>query len=374
VNLVASSAIGGDPWMTTASPQPIVGAPLAVGASQDAATASLLSTIESTSTPSSGTTPPGGASNQAQANAQSSYSVFVGPNGSPQATGNWSTATYGYTTGSLTNNNDFTFVSYDTAASINTATNQASFPAGNSIAAASVVAIIGSVQNSGNAVDTITLSSTSNANWTVAFNCYNLSLNSCGASSGAAGTCSTVALPSSQAQNLASQATLKFCAAFTPSAALTALSAIVWTITGTSVGNGTVNNTTYDAVYPGGVLVGFRTYVVSACPGGVTPANQGVISGCTITYTAYLVNEAPTPGAGGSVSVTPSVSAVITENGTATWGVNTGGLTVAPTVASCALCTFTTITLGSKSFTVTVPIADLAPQARPSYTYSVLVN
>jgi hypothetical protein len=62
------------------------------------------------------------------------------------------------------------------------------------------------------------------------------------------------------------------------------------------------------------------------------------------------------------------------EIGTATWGVNTGGLVLVPNTTNCTLCTFTTITAGSKSFTVTIPIATIAPQAHPSYIYSVVVN
>jgi hypothetical protein len=372
VNLVASSAIGGYPWMTTGSPLPIVGAPLGIDASMDSSSATALNTILAASTPSITTVAPGGASNQAQSNAASSYSVLVGPFGSAAATGNWSTATFGYTNGSANTSNDFTFVNYDpTPPSINSATVYTTFPTGSSIANGGVATIMGTVQNTGNGPDVFTLTSTSNGNWTVAFNCYNVGTNSCGTSSGAASTCSTVAYASGVLPSIASQATLNFCAAFTPSSTVTSLAAIPWMLTGTSAGTGNPTNTTWDVLYPGGSLVGFRTLALTTCPG--PPANGGVVSGCTITYTAYIVNEAPV-ASGGSITAEPVSSVVVTETGTSTWGVNTGGLTVAPTVTNCTSCTFGTITLGSKAFTVTIPAADLAPQLHPSYTYSVVVN
>lgn len=369
VTLIANSAIGGQLGMSNVIP--IIGNGVTIGTA-DAASAAALTGIESNAVASSGTTPPGGASN-ITGSVATVYSIFVGPNGQAQASGAWSTGTYGYTTGSATVNNDFTFVDYDTTASVNAATAQTGFPTGNSIANAGAATIIGTVQNGGNVVDTITLSATSVSPWTVTFYCYNATLNGCGASSGGASTCSTVALASNQIASLASLATLNFCATFsTPPTNVTALSAIVWTITATSTGNGGTN-TTYDVLYPGGVLAAFRTAAVTG-PGN---CSTKLISGCTITYTAYIVNEAPiaTFGGGtGNATITPTAAAVVTENGTATWGVSTGGLVLLPTQTNCTNCIFTSATAGSKNFTVSIPIADLAPQARPYYSYSVLVN
>jgi Malectin domain len=76
VTLIASSAIGGNPWETNAVP--ITGQGLGVGASTDAATATLLNAIQSNATASSGTTPPGGASNLAGSQAAPLPSVPTG--------------------------------------------------------------------------------------------------------------------------------------------------------------------------------------------------------------------------------------------------------------------------------------------------------
>jgi len=379
VNLVASSAIGGDPWMTTLTPAPITGAPLTVDQTMDSSSATALNTIVGTVLASSGTTPPGGTSLQAQSNALAAYSIFVGPNAQPTASGAWNaTIVPGYTSTPSTANNDFSFADYDTTpSSVNQATTYPAAAVGAAIANGGAATIIGTILNNGNTVDTVTLTASSNSPWSAAFYCYNLVANTCQSGDGAT-TCHATALSGGVVSSLASQASYNFCATFsTPPTNVTSLSAIAWLITGTSTGNGSTN-TTWDVLYPGGVVVGFRTYAVSGCPGG-TPPNGGIVSGCTVTYTAYFVNEAPlaTAFSGlGNATVTPTTAVSVTENGSAvgSWGNLTGGLTVIPTTTNCGSCIFTTAGLTSKSFTVSIPAADLPPQGMVNYSYAVLEN
>jgi hypothetical protein len=337
----------------------------------DAATASLLNGIQSNTTPSSGIIVPGGASNSISSQAYNTFSVVLGPYAQAAATGNWAIGTFGYTNGTIDNNHDFTFLDYDTLApSINSATNPTGFPTGNVIAMGPTVFIPGTVQNLGNLNDSFNLTSGAISNWGVTFQCYNAVAAACGVGDlqFACHVGNITATPT-----VAANATYNICATFTPSTTVTTLTPLAWLITATSVGSSGVNNTTYDVLYPGGVLVAFRSYAVSACPGGVTPANSGVIPGCTITYTVTLVNEAPSIGATSSKTITPG-TAVVTENGAATgntWGTNTNGLTGIPIISACPSCTTTGVAT-STNFTVTIPA--LAPQATAVYSYAVVVK
>jgi hypothetical protein len=372
VTLVATGAVGGVVWATGTFP--ILGQGVTMGAGDiDAATASLLNPIESNATVSSGIIAPGGASNSIGSYAYASYSVSIGPYGQAQATGAWSGSTNpGYTTGTANSSNDFSFVDYDSSVpSINAATNYALAPSGNSIANSGPVTINGTILNAGNLADSFNLTAGALTNWTATFQCYNALAAACGVGDlqFACHVGNITATPT-----VASSATYNICATFTPSANVTTLSALAWLITATSVGSSGVNNTTYDVLYPGGVLVAFRSAAVSLCPGAFTPA-----PGCTITYTVSIVNEAPIASAGtgaGNVSVTPSSSAVITENAAATgnnWGTYSAGLKAVPTFISCTGCTTTGVAT-SKNFTVTIPSSDLAPQATATYSYAVVVN
>ena len=101
------------------------------------------------------------------------------------------------------------------------------------------------------------------------------------------------------------------------------------------------------------------------------------ISGCTITYTVTMVNEAPIIAAGGganNVSAT-STSITVTENGAAAnnlWAANTNGLIAVPTMGGgCGSCTTSGI-IGSTNFTVTIP--SIPPQGTAIYSYAVVVK
>ena len=373
VTLIVNGAIGGQLGMTNVTP--IVGTSVAPGTADNAG-ASALSGVEFNSTAGSGTTAPGGSSNIAASQAYVVYSVFIGPAGQAQASGAWSGSTVpGYTTGTATTNNDFSFFDYNhTATSINTATNPAGAPSGNSITGGTAVDIVGTILNAGTGSDSFNLTATTVAAWTVTFQCYNAVAAACGVGDAqfACHVGNITATPS-----VASAGTYNICATLTPSGAATAYSALAWMITATSVNSGgTVNNTTYDVLYPGGELVGFRSNAVSLCPGGVTPANGGAISGCTITYTVTMVNEAPVIAAGGGANnaSATSTSVTVTENGAASgnsWAANTNGLTGTPTISGCTGCSTSGIT-GSTNFTVTIPT--LGPQGVDVYSYAVIVK
>jgi hypothetical protein len=322
-----------------------------------------LGTQEANVTPSVSTTPPGGASNVIGTAAYASLSFTIGPNPVASATGAWNaTIVPGYTSGTADTSRDFTFLDFDAGAiAVNSATSPLGAPSGSSIATGgTAVTILGEIINTGNVDDVYDLTNNTIGTWTVAYYFAD---------------CVTP-LPSGYKRSVISGGNYSHCVKFTPPANVTAYSANDFTITATSEWN-SATNTTHDVLYPGGVLVAFRSYAVSLCPGGVTPANNGVIPGCTITYTVTLVNEAPIIAAGGganNVSVTPTSSAVITENAAATgnnWGTYTNGLKAVPTFISCTGCTTTGIAT-SKNFTVTIPA--LTPQSTATYSYAVVVN
>jgi hypothetical protein len=368
VSLISSSAVGGAVWTSTGL-APILGQGVTMGTA-DAATASLLNGIQANTTPSSLIVAPGGASNVTSSQAFSTYSILIGPLGNAAATGAWSAGTFGYTSGTASNLLDFTFIDSGPLSSTNLGTNAAILPVGASgLTVPGAVQIKGTVQNLGNITDTVNLTVSTVGTWVVTFQCLNGASVTCGG--GSANTCYTTNITATTA--ILGQATFGICATFTPGGTVTGLAPLDWTITATSVGNSGVSNTTHDVLYPGGVLVSFRSAVVSACAGA--PA---LAPGCTITYSVTLVNEAPNPTAGtgsGNISVSPTGSAVVSENGTSgdNWGTNSNGLTAIPTFVSCAACTTTGVATNT-SFTVTIPAADLGPQQTVTYTYAVILK
>jgi hypothetical protein len=339
---------------------PIYGAGITLGTFDTVGQA--LSATETNTTPSSGTTMPGGTSNSIGSQAYG-YGVALG-SGAAVEVGAWSAGTVpGYTSGSATTNNDFTFVGFATSTTpVNTATASAGAPSGNTLTTlGSAVPINSNIQNTGIINDTYTLSNNTIAGWTVAYYQSN---------------CST-ALASNQIA-LTAGTNAVICVKFTPPATVTAYTAYDFDLTATSVASSAFTDQVHDVLYPGGAIVIFKTYAVGGCPGGVTPANSGVITGCTITVTVTAVNESPVSAAGGGSSTNTGFTGsniVVTQNaaaGSNTWGGSTtNGISAAPTLTGCASCT-TTGTSGSTNFTVTIPT--LAPQATASFAYALVVK
>ena len=156
VTLVANSAIGGNSWATGAIP--IVGQGLTIGASTDAATASLISAIQSNTTASSGTTAPGGSSNSAGSNAYVSYALGNGPYGNPDVTG-WYPGASG--TPSADNAHDYE------ALNVPCTNNSAYGVNGSSCTVGTNIILINTVKNEGNSTDTIQLTATAPSGWKV---------------------------------------------------------------------------------------------------------------------------------------------------------------------------------------------------------------
>ena len=293
VTLRVSSAIGGNAWVTGATP--ILGQGLAVGASQDANTASLIANIEANSTSSSGTTPPGGASNLIGSQAYASFIVGNGPFNNPDATGSYPAASNSGAA-AATSSLDFT------ALGIPCSSNSASSVNGQSCTVAANTIIVNSLKNEGNSQDTIKLTATAPSGWTVrlynATGCADFIGTSCTQGSAITSTSSaggsvngTVVVPSGTSvyyeavYNATSNSATPF----------TGVDASITAAGQSGNGTGSDTNDTHNDLYPGGVVKLTNSVSVTStnCPAGISPSNSGVCPGGTLQYSIAYLNVAP---------------------------------------------------------------------------------
>ena len=315
-----------------------------------------------------------GASNQISTQAVSAYTVLNGPAGNASATGN-DMGNFG----STNSDNDFTVAGF--AYGVN-AVNQtgatAATPNGAALATGSTPFYLHhSILNSGNSNDTYNFSNSAlPASITaVSYTTWNGS------------ACTTTALTIPFA--VATGATQEYCVKYTPNASVQAFIASDITITATSVGDVTKTNATHDVLYAGGALAIFKSLAVTTCPGSpFTGAVNGVVTGCTITYTLTVKNNSAAGAGAGNITFNAS-SLVITEDGTAapnTWGTNdangnptTGGVTAVPSSSGLGTVTFTQVgsatatAAGDKGFKAAIGTAP-APGASGTITFSVIVK
>jgi hypothetical protein len=293
LTLVATGAIGGNPWATGATP--ILGQGVTMGTA-DAATASLVSGTESNTTASSGTTPPGGASNQAGSQAYLTYQVGNGPFNNPDATGSYPVAPNSGAA-AATSSLDFT------ALSVPCTSNAASSVNGLPCTVGTNTIIVNSVKNEGNAQDTIKLTAQAPAGWTVQI--YNAT--GCTAFTGTGCTQgSSIAGPSSTGGSVngtlvvASGASAYYEAVYNATGnSATPFIGVDTTVTASGqsgAGTGTDTNDTHDDLYPGGVvkLTNSVSVTTTNCPAGMSPSNSGVCPGGKLMFSVAYQNIIPT--------------------------------------------------------------------------------
>ena len=279
VTLCVSSAIGGNAWGTGATP--ILGQGVAVGASQDAATASLLASIEANNTSSSGTTPPGGASNQAGSHAFASFVLGNGPYNNPDATGSYPAASNSGAA-AATSSLDFT------ALGIPCSSNSASLVNGQSCMVAANTIVVNSLKNEGNSQDTIQLTAKAPSGWTVRL--YNATgytaFTGTGCTQGSAITSTSSAGGSVNGTLVvASGASAYYEAVYNATSnSATPFTGVDATITAagqSGSGTGSDTNDTHNDLYPGGVVKLTKSVSVTSsnCPAGMTPSNNRRLPG-----------------------------------------------------------------------------------------------
>ena len=399
----ANSVIGGN----QPNPAPITGVtnpPLNVNGPNIAiSTASSVSAIDSGTqgilypTQAAGFTPTtvlqNGTSNAVGANALNLSAVFDGPLLTPEATGSYNGAV------AVNNLDDFTAVAYLPTGFVPTNTS-ATAVVGNAVGATSTVTVPNTIQNTGNQVDTLTVSITAPTGWGVQI--YNAT--SAGVITGSvlAGTPTTntatyafAAVPSGLAAATAN--TVNYAVTYTLPASATAFSVYDIVNTVTSTNDASNSNTTHDALIPGGpiALVKTQTLDATTCPTGVA------IPGCIITYNVKYVNnaEAATYCPGTAPTTVPAFAGgyfakglTITENGATggnTWGTtystpvgsttkNTTGLNAAATDTVISTTTFPTgNTVGSYLFTALAGGSStyiLAPGCTGNIKFAVTIN
>jgi hypothetical protein len=338
VTLIASSAIGGDAWAT--GTVPIIGQGVIIG-TPDTATASLLVGVEGNTTPSSLTTPPGGASNAGGSQASTSYQLLNGPYSAPGAAGLYPGAA-GNTADTA---HDFTAYNVPCTSSGGSGVNGTPCTVGVNIT------IVNSVENTGNLSDTITLSATAPAGWTVqlysaagctAFTgagCTNTGISGV---SGVGGTVVSVpvALPFNTTLNYAAV----YNATSNSATPFTAYTAKITAAGQSGAGTGVDTNDTYNTLYPGGVVQLTNLYTVTAanCPAGQSPTNNGACPGGKVQYALLYNNVCPANVGTASGSTEPAFAVnaltvgtmVITDDGTAgtnNWTTYTNGIQAAAT-------------------------------------------
>jgi hypothetical protein len=298
VNLVATGAVGGVVWAT--GPTPILGQGVTMG-TPDAATASLLSGIESNALSSSGIIAPGGASNASGSQAYSSQVILNGPYLNQALTGSYPGGT-NLGVAAATNMLDFTALNVPCTSNSTTSVN------GLACTVNSVI-IVNTAQNAGNAVDTgVVLKATAQTGWKVQL--WNVSgcsatasqsFNGAGCTVGtsltpqSAGTGDTVTSPTPQ--TLAALGTLNYEAVYTPVSTVTAFTIYDATLTvaGTS-GTGVDTNDTHNELIPGGIvkLQNVISTTTANCPAGETaPTTTLVCPGGTLLHSITYSNIVP---------------------------------------------------------------------------------
>jgi hypothetical protein len=159
--------------------------------------------------------------------------------------------------------------------------------------------------------------------------------------------------------------TVQYWTVYSAPAGLTAFARYDASVYGTD--GGTNSNWTHNELYPGYVVLTKQMTVQTTGCSGAVPAGTVCPGGTvlwTIDYRHIMAGGASESAVAGAFSTTNAGTLTITEDGTATWGVNSNGLKEALTAgASCsgtsygdtnAASTFTNGTVGSKSFTVRV--------------------
>ncbi|MEA2719190.1 MAG: hypothetical protein QOJ39_1054, partial [Candidatus Eremiobacteraeota bacterium] len=293
-------------------------------------------------------------------------SLFTGPVGSNAATGSYDGVV------AATNNNDFTargvFPAGATLA--NTGTTPGTW-IGNAIAQGPTTVNVENefaYNNVSGGTKTITLTATaptSPAGWTVRI-CRNAAgAPSCTTSAtwtaiGAAGSTST-----STYNAPTGPSTVSYWAVYSAPAGLTAFSRYDAPIYATD--GGANSNWTHNELYPGYVVLTKQMSVQTTGCSGAVPAGTVCPGGTvlwTIDYRDVMAGGASESGVATAFPTMTGGTLVVTEDGTATWGTTSNGLKEA--LAAGATCsgtsygdtnassTFTSGTVGSKSFTVQV--------------------
>jgi hypothetical protein len=395
VTNIANSVIGGN--RDSLLDVPVIAPTIAAGTFD--ATTPALAPVGANLTPSTGTTPPGGASNLISSQAYPQWTVYNGPYGAAQATGN-------YSGGAATNMLDFTeygFLCTATPATGGTCSN------------ASAIVIPMTLQNASTKIEPAINLTTPAApsGWTVKF--YSVTLCAGGVASWPTG-CAQGSQITSFA-NVASGASVNYLAVYT-AASVPAFTPQAFDITAAGTGGpgtGTETNDSYDVLYPGGALRLTKSVVVttSNCPAGASPSApaNAVCPGGVLTYSLAYANLAPAGLASGTgLGTEPAFatnainlsSVLLTEDGAATsatgtvytnnWATNTYGLNAAPAdsfygatttftptgAAAYASGTYPTMTAGYTKFTAglnaTGSPATVKPGASGTITFNVTVK
>jgi hypothetical protein len=331
VTLITSSAVGGHTWATGAVP--IVGRGIAVGAQNDAATASLLNAIQANTTASSGVVPPGGASNQAGSSASGSYAVFNGPLKIAAATGSYPV---GGGTASPTTDLDFTAMGFEC-----TNGGMGVYGGGANCSVPPNIQIPNTVQNTGNLTDSITISVTPPAGWTAQIFTATCpagpftAVPTCTGQSSISSVSAAGTIVTSSGISLASTASQDYVVQYNNGSGVTPFMGVDALVTANGTGD---TNNTHNDIYPGGVIsiATTATVTTSNCPAGVTVT--AVCPGGTLKYVTTYANTAPAGSVVTNVGTEPSFAyaalmasaagLTIASDGTISngWALNTFGL------------------------------------------------
>ncbi len=273
VTTLANSIIGDN-----AMPEHVV----APGITRSSLTDSLLATAALTTAGAgidntTAITSPSGASQLTSNQSLAQYAVKNGPFGSAAASGSFDGS-------SNDDNHDFTAVSFVSTGDIYTTTDVSpTYSPATATAtktAVSNIKIENTLANTGNKADAYTIVATAPPGWTV-----QLQADAGNAPAGALGGAAAGQSSTATLVPLASGATLNYWAVYAAPSGVAYLSHATGTVVATSVGDGTIKNSTNHLLYAGFVAITTTAATTPNCPAGVSPTAGTVCPGGTITYT-----------------------------------------------------------------------------------------